>query len=83
MTTMTTTHLYEVWLLERRPPELRARFRRYEDATRYVRLHRDRGSHDIRLPDGTWHSRASTAPDLAAAQRAIVASTADEKTEDG
>ncbi len=69
---MTTIPIYEVWLLERRPPQLEARFRRYDDAARFVHLHRERGSYDIRLPDGTWHSRAQTAPDLASARQAAM-----------
>ena len=64
--------LHEVWILDRRPPILEARFRSYDDAADYVRRRRGRGGYDIRLPDGSWSSQRQTAPDGRAARDAVI-----------
>ena len=64
--------LYEVWMLDRRPPILEAHFRSYDDAADYVRRRWGRGGYDIRSPDGSWSSKRQTAPDGRAARDAII-----------
>jgi hypothetical protein len=51
---MLQTPLYEVWMSHGDGIVLGPRFRRFEDARRYVLEHRKDASMAVRSPDGSW-----------------------------